>query len=84
MKKLMFMDSEYKAERIVKTENSITGYNGDIVAFKFSGVSDFSGFTLEEEQEYDVPDSTEIDKLRMEQAQANAELVQLIMMMGGA
>lgn len=44
------------------------------------------GATQEEIEEIEntpkIP--TEIEKLRMEQAQANAELVQLIMMMGGA
>ena len=84
MKVLTFNHTEYTAEKIVKTDDSIIGYNNDSATFKFSGITNFDEFTLDDGQEFDAPEPSEIDKLRIEQAQANAELVQLIMMMGGA
>ena len=74
MKKLLFSNQEFEAECIVKTNDSIIGYNGDIIAFKFSGISDFSGFTLEENQEFNLAEPT--DKERIEQLEN-----MLIMMM---
>lgn len=58
MKILNFNDNEYQAERIFKSSDSIIGYNGDVIVFKFSGVSDFSGFELAEGQEFDEPEIT--------------------------
>lgn len=81
MKKLLFNNTEFQAERIVKTSDSIVGYSGNSEIFAFRGISDFSLFSLGENQEWDI---NEIEKLRIDQAQANAELVQLIMTMGGA
>lgn len=58
MKTLTFNNDEYKAERIVKNNDSIIGYIGDDTVFKFNGISDFSGFTLAENQEFDEQEIT--------------------------
>lgn len=64
MKTLIFTNHEYEAERIVKTDDSIVGYTDDIVVFKFSGISDFNGFVLADEQEFDEPPFSEIEQLK--------------------
>lgn len=74
IKTVNYNGEEFEAKRIVKTSDSIIGYNGDIVVFKFSGVTDFSGFTLAEGQEFDLAEPT--DKERIEQLEN-----MLIMMM---
>ena len=84
MKQLLFGDLELSAEKIYKYEDSIIGITNNVEVFSFKGVNDFTEFKLADDEEFDVPAVTEIEKLRLEQAQANSELVQLIMMMGGA
>ena len=55
MKTLKFNQEEYKAEKIIKTENSIIGQDlqGNEV-FAFRGISDFALFELEDGQSFDV------------------------------
>ena len=55
MKKLLFNNNVYEAEVIIKTDNDIVGYSNNVVVFKFSGISDFSGFMLDDGQEFDEP-----------------------------
>ncbi|GGH17377.1 hypothetical protein [Paenibacillus segetis] len=61
MKTLIFIGETYEAERIVKTANSITGYNGNDVIFAFRGISDFSGFEID--GEWDDPELSIEDTL---------------------
>lgn len=59
MKSLNFNNQQFKAQKIIKTDTDIIGY--DINAnelFSFRGISDFSGFTLGEEQEFDISQSS--------------------------
>lgn len=63
MKKLIVDNKEFKAERIVKTVDSIIGYTAAEMVFVFRGVSDFSGFTLGEGQEFDVPALTDKERI---------------------
>lgn len=72
MKTLTVNGREFEAERIVKTNDNIIGYNGDNVVFKFSGISDFSGFELEEGQDFDAAAPTDKERI--------AELEQIINM----
>lgn len=84
MKTLIFNDDEFKAERIVKTSDSLIGYNGDVVVFKFSGVSDFNAFTLTDGREFDLAEQSAEEKLRLEMARSNAEMFEMmISMLGG-
>lgn len=56
MKKLIIGEKILEAERIVKTEKEIIGYNGESKVFAFRSVNDFSKFSLDNGQEYDVDD----------------------------
>ena len=54
MKNLNFNNENYEADTIIKTDKNIIGYdinNNEI--FSFKGISDFTGFILEEGQEFD-------------------------------
>lgn len=59
MKTLFVNNEEYQAKMIIKTSDSIIGYNDDTEAFAFRGISDFSKFHLGEGQEWDVDPKTE-------------------------
>lgn len=63
MKKLNFNGQIFESERIIKTNDSIIGYNGDVVVFKFSGISDFSGFTLADGQMFDEPIISDAERI---------------------
>ena len=54
MKILNFSGETYQADKIVKTQNSIIGYNNNQEIFAFRGINDFSAFQLSEGQEWDV------------------------------
>jgi len=54
MKILNFSGETYQAEKIVKTQNSIIGYNNNQEIFAFRDINDFSAFQLSEGQEWDV------------------------------
>lgn len=55
------MNEEYQAERIVKNNTDIIGYNGNAEVFVFRGISDFSLFQLAEGQEWDLPEQLQQD-----------------------
>lgn len=63
MMTLIYNGEKLVAERIVKTNDGIIGYNGQVEIFKFSGISDFSLFTLAEGQEFDLPEPTEKERI---------------------
>lgn len=53
--KRLFVNSEvYEAERIVKTKDSVIGYNGNIMVFAFRGIKDWSQYQLADGQEWDM------------------------------
>jgi hypothetical protein len=68
MKTLIFNNEEYQAERIVKTNTDIIGYNGNNEVFSFRGISDFSQFQLAEGELYDTDLSPEARILALEEA----------------
>lgn len=49
MKTLTLNGKTYSADRIVKHEDSVIGYTGNDEVFRFSGISDFSGYELDSE-----------------------------------
>jgi len=75
MKILKFNNIEYKAEKIIKTETDIIGQddNGNEL-FSFKGISDFTGFTLEEGQEFDIIEPSEQETLNAQLLMGNAEI----------
>ena len=62
MKALLVNDELYQAEKIVKKESSIIGYNGESEVFAFRGINNFNKFELEEGQEFDVDEKTALEK----------------------
>ena len=58
MKTLFINGEELQAERIVKTDTDIIGYNNDsdTPVWSFKGISDFTLFQLAEGQEWDISD----------------------------
>ena len=46
MKTLFISGEELQAERVVKTNTDIIGYNGNTEVFSFKGISDFTQFKL--------------------------------------
>ena len=69
MKKLTINNETLEAERVIKTDSSIIGYdinNNEI--FSFKGVSDFTGFVLKNENdiviEFEAPPVTEAERLK--------------------
>lgn len=44
----------YVADRIVKTANSIIGYNGTSKVWEFKGISDLSQYNLADGQSWDM------------------------------
>jgi hypothetical protein len=56
MKTLIINGETYQAERIIKTNTSIVGYNHESEVFAFRGIQDFSQFQLEEGQAWDIDD----------------------------
>jgi hypothetical protein len=65
MKTLNYRNQQFQAEKIIKTDKDIIGQDTDgNVVFSFRGISDFSGFTLEADQIFDVqpPDTGTLQK----------------------
>lgn len=54
MKQLIAFGEIYEAERIIKTTNSIVGYNGETEVFSFRGIKDWSQYQLADGQEWDM------------------------------
>lgn len=77
MKILNFNNQQFQAEKIIKTEKDIIGedLNGNEV-FTFRGVTDFSLFTLEQGQEFDINDSEIQAKALAQLTMENADLKQ--------
>lgn len=69
MKILTFNKEQFKAEKIIKSETDIIGkdINGNEV-FAFRGISNFSGFALEEGQTFDTELTIEERMLLMQKA----------------
>jgi len=68
MKTLIFNNEEYQAERIVKTNTDIIGYNGNTEVFSFKGISDFSLFQLANGEVFDIDLSPETRITALEEA----------------
>lgn len=65
MKILIFNKEEFKAEKIIKTIDSIIGkdsFGKEIFAFR--GISDFSEFKLKEGESFDIEEKTEEKMLK--------------------
>lgn len=62
MKKLIVDGEMFEAERIVKTDTDIIGYDGGREVFAFRGIKDFNKFQLEEGQEWDVDEKEELQQ----------------------
>jgi len=69
MKKLILNNEIFEAEKIIKTDKNIIGYdinNNEI--FSFKGISDFTGFVLKDENdiviEFEAPPVTEAERLK--------------------
>lgn len=73
MKRLIFLNETFEAEKIVKTNDSVIGYNGQNEVFAFRGVSDFSLFKLAEGQEFDTSEIS--DKERIAQLEQENRLL---------
>lgn len=75
MKKIIINGEEFKAEKIIKTENDIIGQdtNGNEI-FAFRGISDFTGFTIEEGQTFDTEDPSEQEILNAQLLKENADI----------
>ena len=80
--KLVFNNEEFQAEKIIKTDKNIIGYdisNNEI--FSFKGISDFTGFVLKNENdiviEFGIPEPTEAERIK------TLEGVVVGLMMGG-
>lgn len=75
MKTLIFNKQEFKADKIIKTETDIIGEdsNGNEV-FALRGISDFSGFTLEEGQVFDTVEPSEQEVLNAQLLKENADI----------
>lgn len=58
IKRIKFDDTFYESEKIVKTNDTIVGYNGQNEVFAFRGVSDFTLFELVDGQDFDKPQQT--------------------------
>lgn len=62
MKVLNINGEKFKADKIIKTNTDITGRdNNGVELFAFRGISDFSGFILEEGQAFDTSEPTIAD-----------------------
>lgn len=62
MKTLIFNNEQFKADKIIKTNDSIIGKTNNNEVFIFRGIQDFSLFTLKDGDEYDK-EITEEQKL---------------------
>ena len=74
MKTLLVADKEFKAEKIIKTDNEIIGYNGNSEVFAFRGIQDFSLFVLKDGQVFDAGEIDELKKMIADLQQQISEL----------
>lgn len=68
MKTLLFNGETFEAEKIIKTDTSIIGYNDETEVFAFRGISDFNLFELQD-GEYDAD---RIEQLESENSRLKA------------
>ena len=81
MKTLSFDGKTFSAEKIFKEPNAVVGYDRNHEVFAFRGITDFSAFTLLDNQDFDLG---EIEQLRLEIARSNAQIFEImISMLGG-
>ncbi|HHW03423.1 MAG TPA: hypothetical protein GXX35_11565 [Thermoanaerobacterales bacterium] len=78
MKILLVSGEEFPAEKIIKTQDSIIGKNGDTEVFAFKGINDFSRFQLLGGSEFDLD-----PELEKEQRIADLEAA-ITALLGGA
>lgn len=77
MKTLNFNEQQFQAECIVKTPDSIIGYTNNQEVFSLRGISDLSGFSLAEGEEWDEMPKTAEELLQeqlVELGQQNTDL----------
>ena len=75
MKTLVFNGQKFEAVRIIKSTDTIVGkdINGNEL-FVFRGISDFSGFTLDEGQLFDIEEPIEQEVLNSQLLKENADM----------
>ena len=85
MKKIKFQSNVFEAEKIVKKNDSIIGYNGKKEVFVFNGISDFSLFILIDGEDFDSEEINKIDELRLQMARSNSDMFEMFvsLMNGG-
>lgn len=61
MKTLYINGEELQAEKIIRTSTDIIGYNNDsdMPVWSFRGISDFTQFTLADDQTFDIDPEAE-------------------------
>lgn len=67
----------YKAEKIIKNSDSIIGYNNGKEVFSFKGITDFSLFTLKDNEQFDIEKNI-IDKLILDNINMQMQIDSLI------
>ena len=74
MKTLIFKSLKFEAEKIIKTDTDIIGKDSSgIEVFSFKGISDFTGFALEEGQVFDTENPSEQEVLNAQLLKENAD-----------
>ena len=79
MKTLRIMGEPYDAEKIVKGNNYIIGYNGNVEEFKISGISDFTDFRLDNGAYYDNEETETVVDPQVAQNTADIQYISLMM-----
>lgn len=79
LKTLYFAGMELQAEKIVKGKDYIIGYTDGYEVFSLRGITDFSQYTLGEGEEFDVPDLTEMEQLKLDFSKSNAEILDIVL-----
>ena len=69
MKTLNFNNEQFQADKIIKNDKDIIGYDiNDNEIFSFKGISDFTGFVLKDENdiviEFAIPQMTDAERLK--------------------
>lgn len=82
MKKIEILGQWYEAEKIVKGNDHISGFDGNIEIFTFRGIKDFSLFKLSEGDIYDIDETTLINERLRATEKALINLMDTIMMGG--
>ncbi|MDE0581563.1 hypothetical protein ON064_00675 [Planococcus sp. A6] len=85
MKRMKLFDEIYTAERICKTDETVTGHIGSGTVFKFVDVQNLSLFELLDGAEWDAPEDDELEQFKKRQAASEKAILSLMDMslMGG-